>query len=219
MLIHLVPLGRDRYDLYSEVPEADEGPPADDAGRIRRWLHAAGEQWREYVDRARLATDTGRFARMRDGVINRLADSLDELRTLRGLRTADAATLLFPAGLDEASARAVLDRLLGAERRYHGRRLVVYLTLFVLSGALAVLPGPNVVAYYFGFQGVGHLQAWRGARHAAVTIAWTLTPSADLSDLASLAERPHGERTAQVAAIAHRLHLDHLPAFFERAAS
>ena len=100
MLVHLIPLGRDRYELYAEAPDEGEGLLAHDADRVRRWLHRAGEQWHEYVDAARLSTATGRFALWRDAIICKLAATLDEQRTLRSLRTASSATMLFPAGLE-----------------------------------------------------------------------------------------------------------------------
>ncbi|MGC4080750.1 MAG: hypothetical protein QM736_01165 [Vicinamibacterales bacterium] len=220
LLVHLIPLDRDRYELYAEPPEIDEGPLAHDAGRVRRWLHKAGEQWRDYVDAARMSTATSGFAKWRDAIICRLAQTLDEQRTLRSLRTASAATVLFPSTIDPTAARAALDRILAASLRHHGQWLIVYLVLFVLSGILFFIPGPNIVAYYLGFQGFGHLQSWRGARHAASpALAWTLMPSTDLAELAALVGTPHGARTAKVAAIADRLGLEHLPAFFERAAA
>ncbi len=218
MVTHLIPLGRNRYELYAEAPEEDGGPLPHDAGRVRRWLHRAGEQWGEYVDTARMGNASGRFARWRDAIICRLAATLDEQRTLRSLRTAGAATLLFPSGIDAVVARAALDRILTSSQRHHGQRLVIYLVLFVVSGILFFIPGPNIVAYYLGFQAFGHLQAWRGARRAASDVAWTLEPSPDLGELATLATEPHAARAERVRAVAQRLALEHLPAFFERAA-
>lgn len=219
MLTHLVPIGRGRFDLYSEEPEPQDDALAHDAGRVRRWLHAAGEQWHSYVDQARMGESAGWWASWRNAVISRLADSLDEQRTMRGLRTAASAQLLYPSTCDEAGARAELMRLLSAASRSHGRRLVIYLSLFVVAGILAFLPGPNVVAYYFGFQGFGHLQAWRGARHAASEVQWSLLPSPDLAELSRLAAQPHAQRADAVSAVAERLGLEHLAAFFERAAA
>lgn len=218
MHVHLIPLGRDRYELYAEATVEDDGPLAHDAGRVRRWLHRAGEQWREYVDAARLSTASGRFATWRDAIICKLAATLDDQRTLRSLRTASTVTMLFPASLDSPAARAALDRILASSQRQHGQRLVIYLVLFVLSGILFFIPGPNIVAYYLGFQGFGHLQSWRGARHAATRVAWTLQPSTDLDELATLASQPHAARAERVRAVAQCLALEHLPAFFERAA-
>lgn len=220
MLVHLIPLGHDRYDLYAEPPDVEESAPPHDAGRIRHWLHTAGEHWRAYVDAARLGTATGRFAGWRDAIICRLARTLDEQRTLRTIRSTRAATLLYPSTIDRSAARGALDRLLGASVRHHGQRLVIYLVLFIVSGILFFVPGPNIVAYYLGFQGFGHLQAWRGARHAASgDLQWTLTPSADLAELASLVGTSHGERAERVQTIGGRLGLEHLAAFFERSAA
>jgi hypothetical protein len=219
VLIHLIPLGRERYELYAEPPDPDEGPLSHDAGRVRRWLHGAGEQWRNYVDAARMGHATGRFARWRDAIICKLADTLDEQRTLRALRTTDTTTALYPSQLDQGAARAMIDRILASAQRYHGQRLVVYLVLFILSGVLFFVPGPNIVAYYLGFQGFGHLQCWRGARHASSDMQWTLRSSVDLGELATLATQGHAERAERVRAIAQRLALEHLPAFFERQAA
>ncbi|MEQ1728069.1 MAG: hypothetical protein ABL982_06775 [Vicinamibacterales bacterium] len=218
MLIHLIPLGRDRHELYAEAPEEDGGPLAHDAGPVHRWLHRAGEQWREYVDAARVSTASGRFAIWRDAIICKLAATLDEQRTLRSLRTAEAATMLFPSGLEVAAARAALNRLLASSQRHHGQRSVIYLVLFMLSGILFFIPGPNIVAYYIGFQAFGHLQSWRGARHASAAVTWTLHPSPDLAELETLATAPQAQRAERVRQVAQRLALEHLPAFFERAA-
>jgi len=217
VLIHLIPLGRDRHELYAEAPEEDGGALAHDAGRVHGWLHRAGEEWREYVDAARMSTASGRFAIWRDAIIRKLAATLDEQRTLRSLRTTHAATMLFPSSLDVAAARAALDRILASSRRHHGQRLVIYLVLFTLSGILFFIPGPNIVAYYLGFRAFGHLQSWRGARHASADVTWTLQPSPDLAELGTFTAAPHAERAERVRQVALRLELEHLPAFFERA--
>ena len=215
--MHLVPIGRGRFELYAEPPEVVAEPPAHDAGRVRRWLHTAGDQWRSFVDTARLDTASGRFARWRDAVIRTLADSIDEQRTMWSLRTTAAATALFPAHMTRDAALLALNRRLADARRFHGIRFAIYLTLFVASGILFFVPGPNVVAYYLGFQAFGHMQSWRGARQATSALQWTLSPSAELSELDRLKGQPHSERASQVEAIAAQLGLPRLPAFFERA--
>jgi hypothetical protein len=217
--IHLIPLGKSRFEPYAEMPAGEERPPGHEAGRIRRWMHLASEQWRSLVDAARVSTATSGFARWRDRVVCRLAESIEEQRTLWSLRNAVRATLLFPSTLDRPGARTLLDQILAGAQRYHGHRLIIYLILFVLSGVLFFVPGPNIVAYYFGFQTFGHLQSWRGARQALSGVEWTLQPSDDLAELATLVEQPHTTRAARVRDIARRLGLEHLPAFFERAAA
>lgn len=219
MRIHLIPLGRSRFEPYAEPPVDDERPLAHDAGRIRRFLHRANQQWHSLVDSARLRGATTGLARWRDAVVCKLADSLDEQRTLWALRNATRATVLFPSNLERGPARTLLNQILAAAQRYHGRRLIVYVVLFVLSGVFFFVPGPNIVAYYFGFQSFGHLQSWRGARRGLTGVEWTLQPSDDLAELATLVQEPQAVRAARVEDIARRLALEHLAAFFEREAA
>jgi hypothetical protein len=219
VLIYLLPVGRNRLELYAEPPEADDAAPAHDAGRIKRWIHQAGEHWRRLVDKARMDDAVSRFGRWRDALVCRLAESIEEQRTMWALRTATSATAIFPSELDAAAARAVLTQILIAAQRHHGRWLAIDLVLFIASGILFFVPGPNIVAYYLGFRAFGHLQSWRGARQGSAVVQWAMQPSDDLAELAALAEQPHAVRAARVAAIAARLELPHLPAFFERAAA
>jgi hypothetical protein len=219
VLVHLVPLGRERFDLYAEPAIEPADPVPHDAGRIRRWVHRAGEQWQHLVDTARAGEATGRFAQWRDRIICTLADSIDEQRTLWSLRKVTTARALYPATIDEQTARARIGEILRAAQRHHGRWLAIDLVLFIASGILFIVPGPNIVAYYLGFRTLGHLQSWRGARQGVTVMSWTMTASDDLAELEALAEQPHHQRAARVDAISARLGLEHLPGFFERAAA
>lgn len=212
-----MPIGRGRFEPYAE-PQHDE--PGDDPapdGRVRGWIHNAGVQWGRLVDAAREGDATSTFGRWRDRVIARLADSIDEQRTLWGIRKADAAELLFPADLGVEQARASLNSSLQSSQRHHGWWLVIDLLLFIASGILFFVPGPNIVAYYLGFRTFGHLQSWRGARQGLSVCAWTLVPNEELRELGTLTAVPHEARAARVDVLAARLGLEHLPAFFERA--
>jgi hypothetical protein len=90
--------------------------------------------------------------------------------------------------------------------------------LFAASGVLVIVPGPNIVAYYFAIRVVGHYLAWRGASKAR-SIAWTLRPEPALAELGRLANLPRDARAADVDAIAAALNLPRLAAFFDRAAA
>jgi len=119
----------------------------------------------------------------------------------------------------EAEAHAALDRALLAAGRHHGWWMIVDTPLLILSGILAPVPGPNVLAYYLGFRVVGHWLSWRGARYAAARVQWTFEPDGSLAELASLVNLPRAARASRVDAIAARLNLHRLPAFFERVAA
>jgi sirohydrochlorin ferrochelatase len=219
MTVYLLSLGRDRFELYSEPPEKPGEPPRRGAGRLRRWAHAANVRWHELVESARQRTSTGRIAEWRDALVRRLAETIAEQRTLWALAQHREAVLLFPASVDEPEARAGLHRVLEAARRHHGWWIVVDAPLFVASGLAVLIPGPNVIAYYLGFRLIGHWLSWRGARHAATSIQWTLVPDSNLAELASLVNMPRAARASRVDAIAARLNLHRLSAFFERVAA
>lgn len=217
MRVHLLPLGRGRFELYAEPVENATDAPAHDAGRLRHWLHAAGEQWRDLVDTARRDGATSRLGRWRDEIIGKLADSLDEQRAMRSLRTAPDVDAWFPASMTRDAARAAVDRRLVEARRFHGLRFGVYLALFITSGILFFVPGPNIVAYYLGFQAFGHMQSWLGARRGSRELPWVMVASDDLAHLAGLIERGGTDLEAGFAEVAERLGLPRLPAFLARA--
>ncbi|MQA28267.1 MAG: hypothetical protein GEU82_00300 [Luteitalea sp.] len=220
MTVFLVPAGQGRYELYSEAPEEPASVPDDHAGRFKRWAHSAQVQWHALVDAARRAPHDGgthgRFARWRDSVICRLAESIAEQRTLWSLRKETGATMRFPSTMAAAGARSVLDQSLARAQRHHGKWLIVDLVLFLASGILFFVPGPNVIAYYLLFRVVGHLNSWRGARQGAQQIVWTLESDANLGELGSLVDVPDAARAPLVAEIASRLNLPRLTAFFRR---
>jgi len=216
MNVYLVPAGRTRYELYSEAPDEIGTAPGEHEGFFKRWAHKASVQWHLLVDNARRGGAVSRFARWRDAFVCRLAESISEQRTLWALRLVTAACVRYPGKLAAEEARSVVNALLARSRRHHGRWLIGDTLLFVGSGIFFFIPGPNLIAYYFAFRMVGHLQSWRGARQGMEQVAWTLEPDPGLDELASLVDLPRAARTPRVEAIAARLNLPHLSAFFER---
>lgn len=217
MRIYLVPAHRGRFEVYSEPVEGDEETPPPE-GRFRRWLHAGNQQWHALVTQARQGGGTSLWARTRDRIICLLAESIAEQRTLWALRREVAAEVHMPSFLSATDARARLMADLAKARTHHLRWLVVDSLLFVGSGVLALVPGPNLIAYYFAFRCVGHLQSWRGARQGSDVIQWTFVPDPALSELSQLVDLPRQARAARVEAIAERLNLPHLADFFDRVA-
>ena len=221
MTVYLVPAGGGRCELYSEAPDEPDDGDASEAreGFIRRSIHTIGVRWRELVDLARRGNATGRFARWRDSLVSHLAESIAEQRTLWALRKVATATARYPANASETAARGILDSLLSNSRRHHLRWLMIDLVLVLITGPLFFfVPGPNVIAYYFLFRVIGHLMSWRGARQAIELIEWRLESDQSLAELASLVDVPRAARASRVAAIAERLSLPRLSAFFDRVA-
>jgi hypothetical protein len=218
--VYLVPVGAGRFELYSEAPDdsaPEQPPPAD--GFWKRTVHNAQLRWREAVHSARDSPSSdGWFARWRDRAVCRAAESIAEQRTLWSLRLCTVATLVHPADLADAPLHEVRDGLLTKARRHHGRWLGIDSALLVLSGVFMLVPGPNVLAYYFAFRAVGHYLSWRGARQALERTTWGDRAEPALTELGHLAALPRDQRASRVEAIAHALNLPRLAAFFERTA-
>jgi len=170
------------------------------------------------VDASRHGSGGGRPARWRDGLVCHLADSISEGRTLWALRAAHTAVVYVPAALQSAQAQAVMMGLLDQARRRHMRWLLIDLVLFVASAPFALVPGPNILAYYLAFRLVGHIQSWRGARQGMERVTWSFEPDAGLAELQRLVDVPRAERAPRVEAIAAELKLPRLSAFFDRVA-
>ena len=172
--MYLVPAGAGRFELYSEPPEdSRSAEPDPDDGLIRRLTRRLHQRWREMVRNAECGgASTGRFARLRDWLVRNAAESIDEQRTLWSLRRVMSATLVYPADLSAATANATRGQLLACARAHHGRWLLVNLIGVAATAILVLLPGPNVIGYYFLFRVAGHYLSWQGARHALRGIAW-----------------------------------------------
>ena len=217
--MYLVPLGRNRYELYSEPPDDNLPAASPVGGFIRARIERLREGWRETVHAARRArAGRGWIARLRDWTVCRIAETVAEQRTLWPLRSVTAADFQYPSDLPESDAVTLRQSLLVGARRHHGIWLIVDGLLFVVAGLLVLVPGPNVLAYYFGLRLVGHWLSWRGARQGLDRIAWRGCPEPALAELGALANVPRESRGPRVAAIASRLTLPRLAAFFDRAA-
>ena len=209
-VVYLVPVGAARFDLYSE--------PVDGHAPVG-WLHRLQERWREAVHTARTPeASAGRIARARDWAVRRGAETIAEQRTLWSLGHVTAATLVHPSDLTERIAADIRDRLLDHARRHHGRWLILDTSLFVVSGVFVLVPGPNVLAYYFALRVVGHYLSWRGARQARLRSRWQLRAEPALTELAGLVNVPRDARASRVDAIAVALNVPRLATFFERTA-
>src|SRR4029077_14650039 len=101
-----------------------------------------------------------------DWLVPRIAESIAEQRTLWSLRGLTSASFVFPSDLSDASAAAVRQRLLAHARRHHGWWLVMNAAGVAVTAILVLLPGPNLIGYYFAFRVIGHYLSWRGARQA-----------------------------------------------------
>jgi Mitochondrial K+-H+ exchange-related len=219
--IYLVPVGSGRFELYSEQPaDADVEPGGEPDGFWRRLAHRLHARWREAVQSARQRDPNGGlFTRARNAAVCRTAEAIAEQRTLWTLRHGCDAELVHPSDLSAEDATAIRDHMLNRARVHHLRWLVVDAVVLIASGVFMLVPGPNVIAYYFAFRVVGHCFSWRGARQALQATRWRLRSEPALVELGHLAHLPRAARASRVVAIAANLNLPRLAAFFDRTAA
>lgn len=174
MVVFLVATGDGRYELEPGPVDAPAAPAVD--GFWGRRLERVRARWTAAVEEARRSRADGRVARWRAALVCHVDESIEEQRSLWALRDRATATLVHPPSLSEGDASRELRAILAHARRYHGRWLGGDLVLFLVSGLLALVPGPNLVAYYFAFRVIGHYLSWRGARQALDAVSWTFEP-------------------------------------------
>jgi K+-H+ exchange-related protein len=222
MDVYLVPIGRDRYELYCEVPDEPEDmveeSPTGFIKRMKQRFSALLAEAERERRRGQTEEPGGTLARLKTRILRYVAESIAEQRLLWHLRRQDSACLFFPDDLDEPRASTLLRRQLGRDFDKHRFWLIVDSLGFIASGALVLLPGPNIVAYYFAFRMVGHYLSLRGARQGLDSVAWTAEESAPLSELRRAIDLNGDERERRVHDVAAALKLEHLVKFFERTA-
>jgi K+-H+ exchange-related protein len=222
MEVFLVPVAADRYELYCEVPDEPEEPDAEPPqGFFRRTVHRFRELIAEAErERRHGRTDAGAgwASRMKAKTMRWVAESIAEQRLLWHLRRQESGVFFFPDDMEEASAVATRRTQLKKDFDKHRFWLAIDSVGFVLSGLLMLVPGPNVLAYYFAFRMVGHFLSLRGAQQGLLVMTWRNDPSAPLSDLRRALHVAPALREDRVRDVANRLRLEHLASFFERAA-
>ncbi len=227
MDVYLVPLGEARYELYCEVTEqAVSDADAGSAGiftrsrrRFRELLAAEQEQRQARRAARSKQKKRGMARRLRDGLLRWVAEAIAEQRLLWHLRRQHEATLVYPDDLDGTQAMAITRSALQRDFERHRFWLIIDgLAALVLGPLFFLVPGPNLIAYYFLFRTVGHWLSMRGARHGLGHVVWQSSGSSALTDLRQTIALEPRQRARQIRDIASRLRLEHFVTFFERTA-
>jgi hypothetical protein len=224
MDVYLLPVGPDRYELYcDEAGDPDdlvgEVPPTGRFGALYQKFRTALAR----VEQERLSGEPTPHEgprswteRMKDRSLCWIAEKIAEQRLLWRLRKETELSLHYPDDMTADAATTEARRELRYEADRHLKWIIIDGLIFVISGALAIVPGPNVLAYYFGFRLVGHYLSRRGAVHALTEIIWTECRSPELSRLRRAMALGGVERDDEVELVAARLQLPHLAKFFDR---
>ncbi len=223
MDVYLIPVGGKEYELYCEAgDEPDMAPEAATGlrGRLLVRFHTVVDA----AERARRPPHTAEapprslWARAKARSLRWIAEKIAEQRLLWRLQRGNEAEAHYADDMAEAEAGALLLAILRRDGDRHRRWLIIDALLFVASGVFMVLPGPNLIAYYFAFRVVGHYLSMRGARNGCQAITWRLQPSAALTDLRGALSLAGAERDAALERVAAALHLEHLVTFVTRMA-
>jgi hypothetical protein len=223
--VYVVPIGVDRYELYCEVATGQEvspePPPGGIIGRLRHqfavMLHAAEERQHRHEPDPH-PHHKGFIGRMQDRVMAWVAERIAEQRLLWNLRGKTEALAMHPDDMSFDQVQTLIHRMLQRDYDRHKLWLVVDSIGLIASILLVLIPGPNLVGYYFAFRVVGHWLSMRGASQGLHRVAWSGRACPPLTELRRIAVMQSGERELEVHAIAERLRLHRFPRFFERVA-
>lgn len=221
MDVFVVPVGADRYELYYEQSaeaESDEEPATGVLGGVQRRF---GEVLRAAEERGDGEADTAGpsrswIGRVQDRMTSWMAERIVEQRLLWNLRKQTAVVAVHPSDVAFDAILARIQRELQRDYERHRFWLVVDTIGMIVSWPLTVIPGPNVLLFYFMFRVGGHWLSMRGAQQGRLRVTWASRPCEDLVELRAALGLGDHERQARIEAIAHALHLRKLPAFFER---
>lgn len=224
MDVYVIPVAPDRYELYCEhdVSDADVVGDVPPQGRLAKMFATFKEQLAR-VEAERLSGESRVHAgprtwteRMKDRALCWIAEKIAEQRLLWRLRNESDLMLHYPDDIKEDAAIGTARAELQREADRHMKWIVIDGVLFVGSGVFFFVPGPNLIAYYFGFRLVGHYLSRRGAKHGLTEVRWQSCASPQLSRLRRVLALAPNEREQEVHAVASALQLPHLAKFFER---
>lgn len=223
MDVFLIPTGANRYELYCEIPDADErGDEPAPTGFLRglvqqfRDMLAEAERERHRPPSERASEPSSWYQRVRRQAMCRIAETIAEQRLLWHVRRQETASAVYPDDLSVEAAREILRASMQADFEKHRKWLIIDTLLMIASGLLILIPGPNIIGYYLAFRVVGHFLSMRGALHARDVVRWHYRPSSLLAELRQTIAMEPQEREARVTDIAARLRLERLAPFFTR---
>lgn len=223
MDVFVVPVGPDKYELYCEsaadLEAAPEPEPQGIFGRLRARFSAVLKAAEERHNRPGEQPDAvGWMARLQERSMAWVVERIAEQRLLWNLRRTTTAVAAYPQDMSFEQVMVLIRRMLQRDYERHRRWLVVDTLLLILSGVLMLVPGPNLLAYYFAFRVVGHWLSMRGATQGLHRVTWTGRPCPPLAELREVITLEPGVRSARIHDVAARLRLQHLSTFFDRVA-
>jgi hypothetical protein len=224
MDVFVVPVGQEKYELYCETSsEVEVDPEWHTVGLLGKLRHRFSAMLKAAEDRQhRRASEPeeprGWIGRVQERTLGWVAERIAEQRLLWNLRKQTTAVAAHPQDMTFEQVMVLIRRTLQRDYERHRLWLVVGTIGLIASAVLALVPGPNLLAYYFAFRVVGHWLSMRGATQGLRHVRWTSRPCPPLTELREVAHLEPGVRDARIHDVAARLRLQHLSTFFERVA-
>jgi len=219
------PDGEPAFELYCEPPPDPEPEPGAEAKagffarmvvRFKQALAEGEAEQRREEDGEPEETPKDFGGRVGRFVKRKLAAAVAEQRVLWHLRNVSAARLHHPLTVTSPRAVEIATAEFKKDLSKHRLWSIIDGVIFIATGLVAIVPGPNLLAYYFIFRCVGHFFAYRGARKGMEPSLWTGVPSAPLADLQQALSLDAGRRAQKIETIAQSLGLERLSAFMRR---
>jgi hypothetical protein len=221
MTVYLVPVGGRRYQLYVEMPaeEAIGEAPAVPS----RWITKQIQRFRSMLieaERARLRRESGEpddGSGMWHAIMRRIAEAIAEQRLLWHLRHQTDVTVRHPDDISGDEALREVRAEFTRDVSRHFRWMIIDGVIMLATGIVfTLIPGPNIIAWYFTFRAIGHFFSWRGARKGLKDVTWTAEACQPLSSVRPALRLHALERRDRLREIGESLDLKHLAGFVER---
>lgn len=162
MLTVVNPTNGKRRLFYARPHSPDDDPPLSAASGLRGWAEVRVHRLTHSLE-----TSEGTTARLARNVWNWLHQwsHPDELLLAR-LRQARAIDLHHPAGMSDDEVLAAWSAFLRRGQGRHWPWFLFNLMIAPLTVLLALLPGPNLVGYWFVYRALHHGLILHGVRRA-----------------------------------------------------
>ena len=216
-----MPVGDRRYQLYVEIPLDlhTEVPGSEGRGWFARQIQRFRAMLLE-AEQARLRRERGEpdeKSGLWQAVLRRVAEAIAEQRLLWQLRHQTRVTVAYPDDIKGDDALAEVRAEFTRDVARHLRWMIIDAIAVAITGPLLfLLPGPNVVSWYFTFRAIGHFLSWRGARKGLNEIHWECTPEPALTTVRAALTLASDDRRRRLLEIGESIGLAHLAGFVER---
>lgn len=222
MDVYVIPIGPERYELYCEAPVEAPQPVAGATGIVGRLRYRFAVMLHQAEDRRRGGKSypraTTRLGQLQEWIMAWVAERIAEQRLLWNLRREREVPVFHPQDLTFEQTLTLIRRILQRDYERHRVWLAIDSLLLIGSIGLILLPGPNIIGYYFAFRVMGHWLSIRGALQGLHGVRWTGRSCEPLTNLREAALLNGDARSRRIHEIEQQLRLQHLSTFFERVA-